>query len=381
MNKKYNLLQPFCKMCHNPVKMDYAHKRWRLYCSPGCARIDKQSQLDLAKLTNLERYGFENAFQNTDIQNKQKQTNIERYGTHNVRKSHNTILKIKQTKLEKYGDENFNNREKAVETCLIKYNTEHYTNTEKAKQTNIEKYGIGSFPYREAALLTMVEKYGVEYSGQSEELVNKRIVTCLNKYGTDNPRKSPTVKLKIKQTNLKNHNGVHSSQQHISNVLHLMKDPLWVENQYLTQNNTSAQIANKVGTTGTTILRYIHKHNIKIKPQCKISNICTKWLTQLSEQYRTTIEPEYRIPGTQYSVDGYCLETNTVYEFHGDFFHGNPNKYAQDFLNTKLNKTMGNLYHDTIERENKIKSLGYNLAVMWESDFNKQQRCDYENSI
>jgi hypothetical protein len=361
-------------MCPTPVKMDYTHKRWRLYCSPGCARIDKQSQLDQAKQTNLERFGFENAFQNVDVQEKQKQTNIIKYGVSNVSKNPTTILKIKQTKLLNHGNENYNNRDKAIETCLMLYDTEHYTNTEKAKQTNIEKYGVGSFPHREDARLTMIEKYGVEYSGQSKELMNKRIETCLEKYGTINPRKSPIVKLKIKQTNLRNHTNVHNSQQHMINIIHLINNPTWVEDQYITQNDTSSQIADKLGTTGTTVLRYIHKYGIKIKPQSKTSNVCTRWLNQLAEQEFITIEREFRIPRTPYSADGYCTDTNTIYEFHGDFYHGNPNRYGPDFLNTKLNKTMGELYQATTERENKIRALGYNLVVLWESDFIKQQR-------
>lgn len=32
---------------------------------------------------------------------------------------------------------------------------------------------------------------------------------------------------------------------------------------------------------------------------------------------------------------------------------------------------MGYLYKKTLEREQKIKDLGYNLVVMWESDWNK----------
>jgi hypothetical protein len=30
----------------------------------------------------------------------------------------------------------------------------------------------------------------------------------------------------------------------------------------------------------------------------------------------------------------------------------------------------GQLYDETIERENNIRSLGYNLVVMWESEWN-----------
>ena len=78
---------------------------------------------------------------------------------------------------------------------------------------------------------------------------------------------------------------------------------------------------------------------------------------------------EYIIEG--YKMDGYCKETNTIYEFHGDFWHGNPKIYKHDEINKKNGKTFGELYQNTIKREEMIKKLGYNLIVMWEYDWNK----------
>ncbi len=42
---------------------------------------------------------------------------------------------------------------------------------------------------------------------------------------------------------------------------------------------------------------------------------------------------EYQIPGTRYKADGYCSETNTIYEFHGDYWHGNPSKFSPTDIN------------------------------------------------
>lgn len=69
-------------------------------------------------------------------------------------------------------------------------------------------------------------------------------------------------------------------------------------------------------------------------------------------------------------VDGYNPSTNTVYEFHGDFWHGNPKIYNSDDTHPMIGKTFGELYRTTIEKEEKIKSAGFNLITMWESDFN-----------
>ena len=34
-------------------------------------------------------------------------------------------------------------------------------------------------------------------------------------------------------------------------------------------------------------------------------------------------EGEFTILNTKYKSDGYCKENNTIYEFHGDYWHGN----------------------------------------------------------
>lgn len=70
------------------------------------------------------------------------------------------------------------------------------------------------------------------------------------------------------------------------------------------------------------------------------------------------------------TVDGYDPITNTVYEFHGDYWHGNPGVFDSTKINKDVGKTFGELYKKTIDREDAIRKLGYNLNIMWESDWN-----------
>jgi len=79
---------------------------------------------------------------------------------------------------------------------------------------------------------------------------------------------------------------------------------------------------------------------------------------------------EYRILTTNYKADGYCEATNTIYEFHGDLWHGNPKIFNPEII-SYFGKTYGELYQKTLEREEQIKDLGYNLVVMWEHDWKK----------
>jgi hypothetical protein len=102
-----------------------------------------------------------------------------------------------------------------------------------------------------------------------------------------------------------------------------------------------------------------------------------QWLEFLEIYYNIYIQhmgnsnQEYKIKNTKWKADGYCKETNTIFEYHGNYFHGNPKIFNPEDINTLCKATYGDLYKKTLEREQKIKDLGYNLEVMWESDWNK----------
>jgi hypothetical protein len=79
---------------------------------------------------------------------------------------------------------------------------------------------------------------------------------------------------------------------------------------------------------------------------------------------------EYDIPETRYSVDGFDALSNTVYEYHGDFWHGNPNVFPDaTAINPKTKTSFGFLYNRTQIKIEKIKSLKYNVVEVWESDW------------
>jgi len=68
-------------------------------------------------------------------------------------------------------------------------------------------------------------------------------------------------------------------------------------------------------------------------------------------------------------VDGFDPITNTVYEFYGDYYHGNPIIYDMKDENYTCHKSFGELYQKTMDKEILIKTK-YNLIAIWENDFN-----------
>ena len=61
----------------------------------------------------------------------------------------------------------------------------------------------------------------------------------------------------------------------------------------------------------------------------KSNKIADLWLDHLQISI-PFLKREYNLPGTKFHVDGYDHETKTVYEFQGDFWHGNPKIYDKD---------------------------------------------------
>jgi len=113
-------------------------------------------------------------------------------------------------------------------------------------------------------------------------------------------------------------------------------------------------------------------------PKCnpvQYSNMAINYLNFMSKYYNIKIQHalnggEFLIPETKYRADGYCKKNNTIFELHGNIWHGNPKIYKPEDM-SYLGKTYGELYKKTIKKENKIKDLGYNLVVMWEHDWKK----------
>jgi len=107
-------------------------------------------------------------------------------------------------------------------------------------------------------------------------------------------------------------------------------------------------------------------------PRCKynISKPETAWLDSLNipndKKHRNVF---LKIGNKRFKVDGFDPITNTIYEFNGDFWHGNPKKFNPEDVNAANKKTFGELYNKTLEKEQILKSAGYNVISIWEADF------------
>lgn len=142
--------------------------------------MGRQDVKDKIKQTNLERYGVENPFQDTE---RMKNAYQEKLGVDNPWQSEEVKEKIKQTNLERYGNENYRNEEKIKKTNMEKYGSE---------------YGFGSLEIRDKIKQTNLKKYGVENVFAANEIKEKIKEQNLLHHGVEYPMQNPKIANKIK---------------------------------------------------------------------------------------------------------------------------------------------------------------------------------------
>lgn len=127
--------------------------------------------------------------------------------------------------------------------------------------------------------------------------------------------------------------------------------------------------------------RFMPKDSIAIIPQggyngrMKQSAKALRWLMWIEHEWR--IEIKHARNGGEakigpYYVDGVCLETNTVFEFQGCYFHGCLNCYSPDTPNTLRHCTMGDCHATTLDRMMWLREQGYNTVEIWECEYDRQ---------
>jgi hypothetical protein len=113
----------------------------------------------------------------------------------------------------------------------------------------------------------------------------------------------------------------------------------------------------------------------KCQKKKQYSKKSINWLNFMSKYYNVNIQhgencDEFKIPNTRYHADGYCMETNTIYEFNGTRWHGDP-RFCDKNETSYFGVKYGELYEKTIKKEKIIKDMGFNLITIWEYNWDK----------
>ena len=176
---------PICE-CNSPLKFISFKAGYREFCSRKCMYISDDVKLKRIN-TNINRYGVDNVSKSKIIRDKVESTNMSLFGAKYPLASKEKYKEYKESLLDKYGVDNVSK----IEEVVVKRN-----------DTIKNKYGVDSYPqhpdFINKSKKTKNDRYGDEDFNNRDKYIN----TMLNKYGVDNPLKIDDIKDKVSSTNL-----------------------------------------------------------------------------------------------------------------------------------------------------------------------------------
>lgn len=142
----------------------------------------------LTRRTSLERYGCTAPGNNPEARKKSRQTMMDRYGGEYTLSSPTLKSRCKSTNIKKYGVDN------VMKVAEIQQKS---MDTQKEKSGGV--LGFNQQKSYDARRATVLERYGKEIFCLPE-FKYKRQQTWMDKYGVDNPSKSPEIREKMGET-------------------------------------------------------------------------------------------------------------------------------------------------------------------------------------
>jgi predicted DNA-binding protein YlxM (UPF0122 family) len=203
--------------------------------------------------------------------------------------------------------------------------------------------------------------------------VSTAIITKLFRRYEINPRSKQEQQALVTRTT---RHGICQSFINASKLYHGVDNYLY-DNVVYTDAHTKVTIECQIHGTFLA-MPYKHQQGNGC-PRCarvSFSRAAISWIEYISITEKINIKHalnggEYRIPGTRYFADGFCETNNTIYEFNGDCWHGNPDIYHHtDFCHPYDNQlTAGQLFARTNIKYATLIELGYNVVCIWENDW------------
>lgn len=218
--------------CEVLAKCDFCgketNKKYCLYLknisSNGLFACSSKCGKNKARMTNLDRFGFEYANQSEEVRKKTAKTNLERWGFESPMKSEAVKEKAKRTNLERWGAEHVlaskEIRDKIKATLVEKWGVDHNFKSaevrEKIKETLMRNFGVDnpskSEEIKDAKKKTSMENWGFEYPSKSDEIKERVKRTNLDRLGVEYPMQSPAVRDKSKKSLSEKLGVEHNSQ-------------------------------------------------------------------------------------------------------------------------------------------------------------------------
>lgn len=215
--------------------------------------------------------------------------------------------------------------------------------------------------------------------------------TSLLRYGKESPNQIGLIKAKQKKNNKEYADGGFwnirktSSKEELSRIMSekLKKqnaDPefrkAYLEGMKLARQDPAKYLLSKESRKNITEGSRKYQHEKWLDPEYREKMAKVRFrvsrfqlaLYQEKLQQDSNWKLEYPIPDTRYTADLYNPITNEIIECYGDYWHCNPKRFAPDFYHKVAHKTAQEIWDFDAQRLQELKSLGYEVIVIWESD-------------
>jgi hypothetical protein len=193
--------------------------------------------------------------------------------------------------------------------------------------------------YKKSKHTTCSAECSLSYEENNKRRSDGRFLAIQNKFNVNNIMELPEYIQKISDTKLTRYG--NSKYNNIEKGKQTLQEKYGVSNAYLLSRSNGTRIT---------------------KGQQKLYDT-------LKDKY-PDILLEYQIFELNISADIYIPSKNLVLEYYGDYWHCNPKFYTSEFYNKSLKKQASDIWNKDLDRETKIKALGYNFKVIWEDEFN-----------
>lgn len=147
----------------------------------------------------------------------------------------------------------------------------------------------------------------------------------------------------------------------------------------------------------------IRSDSVQTEKKNKNSHVCIEYLNFLQNIHNIEIQSSINggefalrnpLTGYYWPVDGYhnckrhrctgnesnpCQFNNNIWEFYGDYYHGNPKKYCKD--NLFHNITYSQKYNQDLKKREFYRQKGFVIHIKWEKDWVEEKKIMKKNNI
>ena len=242
---------------------------------------------------------------------------------------------------------------------------------EEFRKIHGDKYEYRENPVRkDRRIIVDCEKHGEFLIFPSSHMKGSGCVQCKKDLIRKNSTKKRTEEERIESVRKANKKRITPYEKILEKFESIHKDRfLYDEKSYRSTSVKMKITCKKHGEFFQTPYEHMKSaHGCKSCASYSTSKAEKDWLDAKDIHVR---QKKFLIDGVFILVDGFDIETNTIYEYLGRYWHGHPSLNRKDGGINKVNKhTFQDLFRMTEQRFSKLKRMGFNIIYRWENEDN-----------